>query len=84
MPRLRMQYLYLHFPPPDALNGVHTHKFTTITGLDSVDNMVLNVAVIINQESSDHPIFTALQCTRRNRCEAKSNRTWRKLVHIFG
>ena len=61
-----MHYLYLHPPPPDALYGVHAHKFTSITGLDSVDNMILNVVVIINQESSDEPIFTALQYTRRN------------------
>ena len=71
-------------PPPDDLYGVHTNKFTSITGLDSVENVVLNVVVRINQASSDHPTSTALQYTRRNRCVAKSNRTWSKLVQIFG
>jgi hypothetical protein len=30
------------------------HKFTSITELDSVDRMFLNVIVRINQESTDH------------------------------
>jgi len=42
-----MHYPYLH-SHPNALYDVHTHKFTSITGLDSADNMSLNVVVIIN------------------------------------
>ena len=48
-------HYYSSIPPPDGLYGVHTSKFTSITALDSVENVILNVVVRINQESSNHP-----------------------------